>query len=102
MVVFAGSRYAGCSYIGIVGTDGKTRKFLTPRKPLTLADVPAPVLVQPFQEGQVIDELAWIAAGKPRLWWVIADVSDILFALDIPPGTNLSIPTQELLNRPEI
>lgn len=102
MPVFVGSRYADCKYTGILGKDGVVRKFLHARDPLTLADVTEPVIIHPFQNGEVIDELAWKAAGKPRLWWVIADVSDVLFPLDIQPGAKLSIPTQELMDRQEL
>ena len=102
MPVFVGSRYADCAFTGIVGKDGITRKFLHARTPLTLANVEQPIVVHPIAQGEDLDQLAWKAAGKPRLWWVIADVSDILFPLDIPFGTDLSIPTQELLNRIEV
>lgn len=102
MPVFVGSRYAECKYTGILGKDGVTRKFLHARDPLKLADVQEPVIVHPLQNGEVIDELAWKAAGKPRLWWVIADVSNVLFPLEIEPGTKLSIPTNELITRQEL
>lgn len=102
MPVFVGSRYAEVKYTGILGTDGKVRRFLHARTPLTLANVQQPVIVHPMAYGEDLDELAWKAAGKPRLWWVIADVSDVLFPLDIPPGTPISVPTQELVNRIEV
>lgn len=102
MPVFKGSRYEGVKFTGILGKDGKVRKYLHPREPLRLSDVREPVIIHQFQKGEVIDELASRAAGKPRLWWVIADVSDVLFPLQIEPGTELVIPKQDLLERPEI
>lgn len=102
MPVFKGSRYAGVKFTGILGKDGKVRKYLHGRDPVKLADVQEPVVVHEFEYGETIDELAWKAAGKPRLWWLIADVSDILFPLDIAPGTKVVVPSRELRDRPEV
>ena len=102
MPVFKGSRYEGVKFTGILGKDGKVRKYLHPREPLKLSEMTQPVLIHEFQQGEVIDELAARAAGKPRLWWLIADVSDILFPLEIEPGTEIVIPKQDLLERLEI
>jgi hypothetical protein len=102
MTVFKGSRYEGVKFTGILGKDGKVRKYLHPRVPLTLADMKQPVIIHQFQQGEVIDELAARAAGKPRLWWLIADVSDVLFPLEIEPGTDIVVPKQDLLERSEI
>ena len=102
MSVFKGSRYEGVKFTGILGKDGKVRKYLHPREPLALSEMKQPVIVHTFQAGEVIDELASRAAGKPRLWWIIADVSDILFPLDIEAGTEVVVPKQDLLERPEI
>jgi hypothetical protein len=55
-----------------------------------------------LEQGEAIDELAWKSAGKPRLWWIIADVSNVLFPLSIEPGTELVVPTRELRDRPEL
>lgn len=60
-----------------------------------------PLIIHSFQRGEVIDEIAWRAVGKPRLWWVIADVSQILFPLEIEPGTELIVPMPELMSRKE-
>lgn len=102
MPVFKGSRYEGVKFTGIVGKDGKVRRYLHAREPLKLSEMPEPIVIHPFEYGEVIDELAWRAAGKPRLWWVIADVSNLLFPLEIEPGTELSIPTLDLENRTEV
>jgi len=102
MPVFKGSRYEGVKFTGILGQDGKVRKYLHPREPLSPDQVKEPLIVHEFQQGEVIDELAFRAAGKPRLWWVIADISDVLFPLDIAPGTEIIVPKQDLIERPEI
>lgn len=102
MTVFKGSRYEGVKFTGILGKDGKVRKYLHPREPVKLSEMKQPVIIHEFQQGEVIDELAARAAGKPRLWWLIADISDILFPLEIEPGTEIVVPKQDLLERSEI
>lgn len=102
MPVFKGSRYEGVRFTGILGKDGKVRKFLHPREPLSLAQVAEQVYIHKFEAGELIDELAWKAAGRPRLWWILADISDVLFPLEIESGSDIVIPTRELLGRAEI
>jgi len=88
-------------FTGVLGRDGKVRKFLHAREPLQARDMADPVVVHSLQRGEVIDELAWRAVGKPRLWWVIADVSGVMFPLEIEPGTELVVPMAELMKRRE-
>lgn len=102
MSVFVGSRYQGCKFTGILGKDGKVRRFLHAREPLALGQMKNPVTVHEFQFGESLDGLAWMAAGKPRLWWMIGDINGILFPLDIESGTRLVIPMRDLKDRQEI
>jgi len=95
-MIFRGSRYENCRFTGIIGKDGKTRKFLHAREPLKAEDMFEPIVIHTFQRGEELDELAWRAVQKPRLWWVIADVSNVMFPLDIEPNTDLVIPMSEL------
>lgn len=44
-------------------------------------------------ENERLDILAGKNYGNARLWWVIAAASDIGWALQVPPGTKLLIPT---------
>lgn len=101
MPVYVGSRYSGCKFTGILGKDGKARKFLHPREPMTPLDVKEPFLAHDFQFGEVIDALAHSAARKPRLWWMVADVNEMLFPLDVEAGASLIIPVRELMGRLE-
>ena len=110
MPVFRGSRYDGVRFTGILGEDGKVRKFLHAREQLTLQELDEPVLIQDFQLNDELDALANRAAGKPRLWWVLADVNEILFPLavdadstdaGIKPGTEISVPLREMRDRQE-
>jgi len=95
-MIFRGSRYEKCRYTGVIGKDGKVRKFIHGRDPLKAEDMVEPITIHPFQRGEMLDELAWRTVEKPRLWWVIAEVSNVMFPLEIEPGTDLVIPLSEL------
>ncbi len=44
-------------------------------------------------DAERLDTIAGRKYGNGRLWWVIAAASDIGWALQVPPGTRLLIPT---------
>lgn len=46
-----------------------------------------------LQEGERLDTVAGKRYGDGRLWWIIAAASGIGWALQVPPGTFLLIPT---------
>jgi hypothetical protein len=83
------SRYAGCilyrdsagEYLG-----RRQRIDTTPRYDDRLHTV---------IEGDRIDLLAHRYLGDVRLWWIICDYNDIFFPLELPPGTDLRIPSVE-------
>lgn len=43
-------------------------------------------------EGQRVDQLAARYLGDGSLWWVIAALSNIGWNMQVPPGTNVTIP----------
>ena len=45
------------------------------------------------KEGERLDIIAAKFLGDARLWWVLAACSNIGWALQIPPGTIIQIPT---------
>ena len=103
MPVFEGSRYVGVGYTAITGTDLLTRKYLHPRTPLTDKDVDPEWIIHTVVEGDDLDLLAYLYANKDanksQFWWLIADVNNILWPLDLPIGTDLVIPLRELALR---
>lgn len=101
MPVFRGSRYEGVPFTGILGEDGRVRKFLHARKSLQFEDGQTIAVVHQHQVGDELDALVSRVAGKPRLWWVVADMSDVLFPFDIEPGREITVPVAELNQRQE-
>jgi hypothetical protein len=103
MPVFENSRYAQVEYTSITGVDLVTRKYLHPRTPLNLEDVDQDWSVHEIGVGEDLDLLAFMYtsnnARKSIFWWMIADVNNILWPLDIPPGTDLVIPTRAMAVR---
>ena len=46
-----------------------------------------------LKEGERLDTIAGMEWGDSKLWWIIAGCSGIGWALQVPPGTSLLIPT---------
>tara|TARA_Y100001937_G_C6939980_1_gene249908 strand:+ start:193 stop:498 length:306 start_codon:yes stop_codon:yes gene_type:complete len=46
-----------------------------------------------LEQGERLDYLAGINYGDSSLWWVLAAASGIGYALQVPPGTIIRIPT---------
>mgnify|MGYP003133229903 CR=1 FL=1 len=49
--------------------------------------------VHVLEEGERLDYLAGINYGDSSLWWILAAASGIGYALQVPPGTIIRIPT---------
>lgn len=47
--------------------------------------------------GDRVDRLAHQYLGDATLWWLICDLNDIAFPLDLQPGTRLRIPSMLVL-----
>lgn len=97
MPIFSGSRYEGVDITGIKSLDGKSRKFLHDRRIYSKEDVGSNSFEHTVAGGEQLDSLADSFYGDQNLWWLIADVNDILFALDLQPGQILTIPTKALV-----
>jgi len=44
-------------------------------------------------EGLRLDQIAGAFYNDGRLWWIIAAASNIGWGLQVPPGTNVRVPT---------
>ena len=49
--------------------------------------------VHVLEEGERLDYLAGIYYGDASFWWVLAAASGIGYALQVPPGTVIRVPT---------
>ncbi len=103
MPVFHGSRYEGVAFSGIPGVDNTTRAWLHPRRPVRLDDISPDWILYTVVKGDTLDSIVYrytqFNADKTKLWWLVADVNDLQFPLDIVPGQELIIPVRELANR---
>ena len=46
-----------------------------------------------LEEGERLDYLSGIYYGDSKFWWVLAAASGIGYALQVPPGTLIRVPT---------
>jgi hypothetical protein len=91
-VIVQGSRYEGVDITGIRTVDGKERKFLHDRRVFSMADVGANGFEYEIKGEETLDAIADRFYGDDKLWWLIADVNNILFAFDVQPGDTIIIP----------
>ena len=98
MPVFEGSRYEGVQYTAITGKDLVTRKYLHLRIPKTFEEVEQDWILHEVQEGETLDFLMYKYGGESAKntikWWLLADVNNVMWPLDLPAGTQLAIPTR--------
>ena len=93
MPIFSGSRYEGVDITGIKTLDGNIRKFLHDRRIFSREDIGPDSIEHVVSGDEQLDGLAETFYGDQNLWWLIADVNDIHFALDLAPGQRLLIPS---------
>lgn len=100
MAVFKGSRYEGQKVFAITGRDGVTRKLVEFRDPVNIQDVDPDWVQHTKQFGDELDSLAYSYGGgvpeKSKLWWLVSDVNDVIFPLEVENGAKLAIPLKEL------
>ncbi len=74
--------------------DPKGGDFYGTRQPLKLREDVSD-LFHVVSDSDRIDLIAYRYYGDVRLWWIIAELNNILNPLEILPGTILRIPTYE-------
>jgi hypothetical protein len=99
MSVFRGSRYQNLKATGLVQNDGTVRPLLHMRDPLTLNALEGRYKQHVVQGRQELDLLAYQYGDKSTLWWVIADINDVLFALTLTEGQQLAIPIKRFFGK---
>jgi hypothetical protein len=96
-MIFRGSRYEGVPFTGIKTLDGKTRKMLHDRRIYSIDDVTDLSIEHVVEGEETLDALAERFYKDDRLWWIIADVNDILFMFDVKAGDTLLIPDPDIV-----
>ena len=86
MPVYGGSRYRGLKYTSVRFMDGAVKIFLHSRTPISRDSISTPLKVRYVREDDMIDMVAHAHGGDERKWWVVADVNDILFPLEMGEG----------------
>jgi len=99
MPIFKGSRYEGVKITGFTTASGQLRAFLHSRNKLSSADIGEDFIIHRVKQGDTIDGLAFEYGGKTRLWWIIADVNDLEFPLDLTINQELIIPSRRVFNK---
>jgi len=92
MSIYKGSRYAGVKFTAVKHGDGSVKTFLHSRKPLTTSDMRPPLYAFRVMQTDVIDMLAKSLGGDQKKWWVIADINDIMFPLDLTDEREIYVP----------
>lgn len=98
MPVLYGSRFEGVGRT-VLSEDEEERVYIHNRIPVSDKDVGSDFIVHTLHPGEMLDGLAYRYYGKARLWWVIADVNEILFPLEVEAGAVLKVPTAATLER---
>ena len=96
MAIFAGSRYAGQVAVDVV-KNGKKKTYIGLRDNFDKSKLKNYFFVYVVNEGDEIDLIAHKFGIDPSQWWIIADLNDLFFPLDLVPGSTLLIPSTKIL-----
>lgn len=91
-MILSGSRYENVPFTGLKFADGRTKKLLHDRRIFGPADIGDNSFEHTIEGDEQLDVLADRFYDDDTLWWIIADVNDILFFYDVKPGDRLVIP----------
>lgn len=98
MPVFRGSRYEGLDSIVVTTSDGKNKRFLVNKKAATI-DGSNDFYIRKKLEHEELDAIAAEVFNDSRTYWILAEVNEIQFPLDIERGRDLIIPNISILSK---
>jgi len=98
MAIFRGSRFEGVPFSAIRTADGVVKRFLHLRDHISIDEIGNDFKVRNMDGKTQLDDVAFEESRKERLFWVLADVNEILFPLDIEAGSSLVIPAKRILD----
>lgn len=85
------SRYKNSPRINFGSQHGTSRAFVAVRNAVISGAIPINEVVT-LTGNQRLDHLAAIYYNDAKLWWVLAAASEIGWALQVPPGTVITVP----------
>jgi len=94
MPVYGNSRYRGLKYTSVKHLDGSVKVFIHSRTPVKRTDISTPLKVRFVRERDMIDMVAHSHGKDERKWWLIADINEVLFPLEMGEG-EIYIPEQQ-------
>ena len=97
MAILRGSRYQGVPITGVRNVEGNERKFINDRRIFSLDDVGEDAIEHTLVGGEELDSLASRYYDDDKLYWLIADVNDILFPFDVEPGQVIVVPNPDIV-----
>lgn len=83
MAVYKNSRYRGVKYTSVKFQDGSRKVFLHSRTPVTADDILTPITVFNIREQDTLDMLAKRRGSDEKKWWILADINEVLFPLEL-------------------
>ena len=84
-------RYSRTSRLSLGARYGTSDTIVKIRQGVALGTIPYKTIV--IAQGQRLDTVAGRELNDATLWWIIAAMSDIGWAPQVPPGTILRVPT---------
>lgn len=99
MSVYKASRYSNVRYTSVKFLDGSVKIYLHSRKLVAKDDIQTPLSVVDIASFNEVDEVAHKLGGDESKWWLIADLNDIMFPLDLANIDELLVPEKEEFNR---
>ncbi len=99
MTILANSRYEGVDITGLKQADGTIKAFLHNRTPIKQDEIGTDFIVREIKSQEDLDLLSFQIGGKARLFWILADINEIVDPHEkITPGTRLKIPSSLFLS----
>ena len=98
MPVYGASRYRGVKFTTTQMLDGSRKTFLHSRKFVSKDDIKTPLNVRYIRNEDMIDLVAHLHGKDERKWWLVADINDILFPLEMGTG-DIYVPDRSEFNK---
>lgn len=76
---------------------GQVKRFLHNRRFFSKEDVGETFIIHSVKQNEMLDMIAYIYYGDETYAWLIADINDIEYPMEIKVGADLIIPTLDII-----